>query len=308
MIGTAFTLSAFTEPAALPADTSSYPPINLGPATQYHYGSLCLGNGSSKVDNTLCSVGSLAIKSNLLLDRMTVRQNANFVEDVTVDNRNIVAGLIRAPQVVLDSDTNNGPGHPYTTTPQLYFPIGATTNLISGNYCTTAANTACWPGSVLYKYDPSTGKSTCRYINPVKSPINYGSCPLWWNDNSISLYSSTPNTSTCLASTKFTLGGGSGGTTANSGGVGGSSVSTSKYYWFLRAVGETDWVYLGQGYYKISPAFNVPMKSISPTKAYDIRVNEIVTVVGTNGFFSETGTRSYQRFADVNTVQESMCP
>jgi len=306
LIGAAFTISAFTEPTTLPADTTSYPPINLGPVTQYHYGSLCFGDGTNKVDTSQCPVGSLTVKSSLLLDRLTVRQNANFVSDVTVDKRNIFAGALRAAQVSVDADSTKAQS--YTSgAEKLYFPNGTTTNLISGNYCTTDANAACWPGTVLYKYDTSTAISTCRYINPVKSGGNLGRCPTWSViGDVIVLNSNSKNQSTCVATQKYKL-----DDSKTIYDVPSSNVSmNSSYAWYLKGVNEADWTYIGTGTnygYAESPAISVPMGSNSSTKVYDIRLNRIFNIVGTGNQTYQTGSQSYQYFAEINTVQDNVC-
>lgn len=306
LIGGAFTISAFTEPTTLPANTTSYPPINLGPDTQYHYGSLGFGDGAGFPTAGTTPSTSLNIKSNLLLDALIVRQNANFVSDVTVDKRNIFAGALRAAQISIDADPAKAQS--YTSTAErLYFPNGTTTNLISGNYCTTDANAACWPGTVLYKYDTATAISTCRYINPVKNSGDLGRCPNWSViGDSIVLNSNSKNQTTCTATQKYKL-----DDSKTIYDVPSSNVSmNSSYAWYLKGVNETDWTYIGAGTnygYAESPTISVPMGSNSSTKVYDIRLNRIFNIVGTGNQTYQTGSQSYQYFAEINTIQDGAC-
>lgn len=278
LIGSAFTISAFTEPTTLPADTSSYPPINLSPVTQYHYGSLCFGDGTNKVDTSQCPVGSLTIKSNLLLDRLTVRQNANFVSDVTVDKRNIFAGALRVAQVSVDADPAKAQS--YTTgAEKLYFPNGTTTNLISGDYCRTS-NDGCQPGTVFYKKDSSY--TYCRYINPVKSAGNLGSCADWNASVSIVL-TNTTSAGTCLSSRNYTASGNFSNT------IGGGVMGT--FYWYVKGINDADWTYLGTGTTKSV----VVVRGSSSTKVYEI-------VARGNGTMSNDSKKE-----DVYTVVDTAC-
>jgi hypothetical protein len=175
LIGGAFTAAAFTEPTTSPSSTTFGVPINVGADTQYVNSSLGIGDGTTQADSTKTSNNSLYVARNLLTDATVVRQNANFVGNVTVEGRNVFAGALRASQVSLSSNPASAPG--YTNTDyRLYFPAGSTTNLLNGNYCTTAANTACPSGTAMVKYDDATSKATCRKINPVKSPGSIGNC------------------------------------------------------------------------------------------------------------------------------------
>jgi len=254
LIGGAFTVVAFAEPTTSPSNTKSYPPINLGPETQYHYGSLCLGDGTNKVDNTLCPAGSMSIKSHLLLDRLTVRQNANFVSDVIVDKRNIFAGLLRVAQVSVTSTNTGLPSYDASGT-KLFFPAGSTTNLINGNYCTTATNGACPVGSVLYKYDASSNKSTCRYINPSRSPGSIGNCTTPATNVSLIITTSRVHDPAFCNGTRYYR----------------ASNSSSGYVWFLKGVSESEWTYLGTGSER---SIRVPVGNVTAFKAYDLLVRD----------------------------------
>ncbi len=276
LIGSAFTISAFTEPTTLPADTSSYPPINLSPVTQYHYGSLCFGDGTNKVDTSQCPVGSLAIKSNLLLDRLTVRQNANFVSDVTVDKRNIFAGALRVAQVSVDADPAKAQS--YTTgAEKLYFPNGTTTNLISGNTCTTSGNVPCSSGTVLVKHNPSTGESVCRFINPVKNSGDLGKCSSFsYPTIALTLTTTTKDTAECLATLTYT------------------SSATDSTLWELKEnLNVNTWTDLGSGTTK---NITVDLTKNTSYKIFELRGTTI------NKFNLKTTTT-----VDVNTASATYC-
>lgn len=183
VLGGSFTLAAFTEPSSLPNSTTSYPPINAGADIQLRDGSLGLGNGTAQANQTLSAANTLYVSTNFATDSTTVRQNAILTGNVTVGNstypgRSIIAGALRAGQVVVSNDaafkTATNPKYD-STGEKLYFPNGTTTNLIKGNTCNISNSGTCPAGTVLIKYN-TNGGGTCRYINPRSNPGSNGNC------------------------------------------------------------------------------------------------------------------------------------
>jgi hypothetical protein len=206
IIGCVMVAGAFTEPTSSPTSMVSYPPINVGLDTQLRDGAMSIGDGTHRPASAFTNggVNSVAITScddadiadnkcdntptTLGVDNLVVQRNANFVGNVNIGGRAIIAGALRIGQSILYTDKVHGnmttfissqnlnsTGFNYTDI-GLYFPSRATTNLGQGNWCTTAANTACPSGTVLYRYDTTTYKATCRAIDPAKNPGNAGSC------------------------------------------------------------------------------------------------------------------------------------
>jgi hypothetical protein len=253
LIGGAFTVAAFTEPTTSPSNTTSYPPINVGPETQYVDGPLGIGNGTTVADSTKTSAASFYVMNNLLTDATVVRQNANFVSNVEIEGRNVFAGLLRVAQASVTSATSGLSSYDTSGT-KLFFPKGTTTNLISGNYCTTATDTACPMGTVFYKYDSSNGKATCRYINPVKSAGSIGNCSSVSSNVAVSLTNTSSDTNTCRSTRTYTASG-----------------SSSGYAWYIKGVADSDWTYFGTGTTK---NVVVVISGASSTKSYDLIVRD----------------------------------
>lgn len=204
LFGGAFAISAFTEPSSGPGSTTSYVPINVGPTEQVRIGKLGVGDGTNQAGELATSENSLWVSGILGSDSLNARQNASLIGNVIVKEDAIVAGAIRVPQLyipgnyseskgiqsLIETGGNNtncptdGPCYLYndddttsgtTTTPSIYFDYGITTNLGMGT-CVRVTNAPCPAGSILSKYNPSTGVSSCRKINPAETPTSLSSC------------------------------------------------------------------------------------------------------------------------------------
>lgn len=196
LVSGALMVSAFTEPTAAPGSTTSYPPINLSANTQIITAkSFGIGTGSTPADTTsVDETNGLYVSGVIGSDNLDVRQNAVLVGNTTVKGNYIVSGLIRTPQLFIPAPgvdlSNKGGTGLYTysatdvesateTTPSIYLysasSNGITTNLGMG-ICKKVTNSSCPAGSILSKYNPATGVSSCREINPSASADSLNSC------------------------------------------------------------------------------------------------------------------------------------
>lgn len=225
LLGAAFTLSAFAEPTASPANTTSYPPINVGPDTQYRIGKLGVGDGSALPGQAETDANALYTKGVFGTEALTVSKNATLVGNVTVNERLIVAGAIRAMQLAVKGTSAGSPG-----SESLYFAPGATTNLSLGNICTVSIGTNCPPGTMLYRSDFSANKSTCRFINPAAVTLDRGTCSsVSYPSLSVTLTGTSKNTNTCKATRTY------------------SSNASGTTYWEIKTPNETEWTAYGTG-------------------------------------------------------------
>ncbi len=271
MLGGAFTISAFSEPTSSPSSSVNYPPVNVGAETQIREGSLGLGNGTTQASSTLTNANSLYVSGQLAADAVNVRKNATLVGNVTVNGgRSIVAGALRAGQVVVGSSTSSVPSY-NSTGEKLFFPNGTTTNLIRGNTCTISSNATCPPGTVLATYN-TNGTGTCRFINPVYgNPGSNGACSTsGYPTVSISL-TSTSNGNNCKSTRYY------------------STNSSGTVYWQLKGINDTEWTSFGSG----STTQVVVGRGGSSTKLYDLRATVVqngATAIDTEEVFSVVDT------------------
>ena len=189
VLASGLVVSAFTEPTTGPDSTTSYPPINLSKDAQIHSGKIAIGDGSTTPSSSFLTSNTLYVDNVLGLEELTVRKNATFVGNVSVEGNMSVAGALRVPMLYITRKTNSTTYAGYLNdddiyddyaesssfTPGILFEKGATTNLGRGN-CQKVTNSACPTGYILSKYNPSTGVSSCRAINPVSSPDTLSSC------------------------------------------------------------------------------------------------------------------------------------
>lgn len=183
ILGGSFTLAAFSEPTTVPGSTVSYPPINVGPDTQYRYGKVGIGDGSSLPDSSFTDANTFYTSGIFGSESLTVKQNATLVGNVSVGGRAIIAGALRVGQMVVgNANTTFLPGYD-SSSEKFYMSAESTTNLGRGNTCTVVSTTQCPQGTVFFKYDPSPcsmgpclPQTTCKYINPVSNPGNIGNC------------------------------------------------------------------------------------------------------------------------------------
>jgi hypothetical protein len=186
LISGALVASAFTEPTALPGGTTSYPPLHLGKGIQVRLGRLGIGDSTNIADSAKTSANSLYLEDDGGGDNVTVRQNATLVGNATVLGNFIVGGVLRVPTMtvchsrVIDSWNSYGGCSGYHSNYTQNHPIflinaEATTNLGMGT-CTRVTNSACPTGTILSKFNSSTGVSSCRYINPDRSPTSLTNC------------------------------------------------------------------------------------------------------------------------------------
>lgn len=289
-------MSAFTEPTAGPGSTTSYPPVNVGNLKQVRTGSLGIGDGTNEASKNLTEPNSLYVSTVMGLDSLTVNQNATLVGNTAVGGRMIVAGALRAPELLIPrsglinstsvedyadkmKNVSYGGYNPlYEYYATLNFPKDTTTNLGKGRVCTTAANKACPIGWIVSKYNSSTGVTTCRSINP--STITTSStCATPYNltlENP-TLVSTTNNTPVnCQATLKFHANFNSQNTSDerlmdldkvyNYTG----SNKINRQYWEKKDVGATEWTLVGLGNGSNYREVVVPMSG-SSTKLYDLR-------------------------------------
>jgi hypothetical protein len=187
LISGALAVSAFTEPTALPGGTTSYPPLHLGKGIQVRLGKLGIGDGANQADSNGTNANSLYLLASGAGENVTVRQNATLVGNVWVQKDFVVGGAIRVPGVQACFSGNGGYGgcgssnfsqlNDYNQNKGIFTVYGqnSNTNLGMGNTC-TVTNSSCPSGSILSKFNSSTGVSTCRKINPSSSPKDLGGC------------------------------------------------------------------------------------------------------------------------------------
>lgn len=307
LIGSAFIMSAFTEPTTGPTSTTSYPPVNVGNLKQVRTGGLGIGNGTTAADSSLTAANTLYFSTVVGLDSLNVNQNATLVGNTAVGGRMIVAGALRAPELLIPrsgliSSTSvedyadkmknvsyGGYNPTYEYYAALNFPKDTTSNLGKGKVCTTDANKACPIGWAVSKYNSSTGVTTCRSINPSTSTAS-SACPTPFNltlNNPTLVSTATNNPTNCKAKLKYSA-------TWNS-----STVGTDErlmreqdvsnwwhmQYWEKKDVGSNEWTFVGEGdsntLYHNPPYADsygsgsdqyviVPMSGTS-TKLYDLR-------------------------------------
>lgn len=276
ILGGSFTLAAFAEPTTLPANTNSYPPINVGPDTQYRVGRLGIGDGTNLPDQTITDLNTLYTPTVFGAEKLNVRQNATLVGNVDVGGRSIIAGALRVGQLVTDVPMNgeknnaNTRSFPSADPANQYFyslalPVGASTNLLlSGNYCTFSGTTgSCPPGTVMWKYDPCPSgmgpcypQTTCRVINPSTSSTSMGTCSTGtYPSISISLTNTSTNTNTCKSTKTYT------------------STASGTTYWETKTPNETEWTSAGTG----STKQLVVSVGASTATAYNIRARTVVS-------------------------------
>ncbi len=277
ILGTTFITSAFSEPTSLPSSTTSYPPVNLGSETQIKEGSLGLGDGTAVASSTLTGANSLYVTGNLAADAVNVRKNATLVGNVNVGGRSIIAGALRAGQVIVSNSTNSVPAY-NNTGEKLFFPNGTTTNLIRGNHCTFSNNTACPPGTVLATYN-TNGTGTCRLINPVSgTPSSIGACSTsGYPSISLGLTNTINNQGACKATRYY------------------AATGTGTVYWQLKGVSDTEWTSFGSG---TTSQVVVGMNGTS-AKLYDLRA----TIV--NNGLSKSQTIEVYNVVDTTCASQS---
>lgn len=291
-------MSAFTEPTVGPNSMTSYPPVNVGNLKQVRTGSLGIGDGTDKAPTNLTEPNSLYFSTVLGLDSLNVNQNATLVGNVAVGGRMIVAGALRAPELLIprsgllgstsvedyaDKIKTRGYGDYYGSMYEYYatlnFPKDTTSNLGKGKMCTTAANKACPIGWIVSKYNSSTGVTTCRSINPSTIATS-STCATPYNLtlNNPTLDNTANNTPTnCNATLKFHANFNSQNTSDERlmdldkvyNYTGANKIN--RQYWEKKNVGGTEWVFVGLGDSNNYREVVVPMSS-SSTKLYDLRV------------------------------------
>ncbi len=184
----ALAISAFTEPTTSPSNTNSAVPINIGKDPQIRGDKLAIGDGATTANSSYLDSNTLYVSNVLGLDALTVRENATFLGNVEVDGIMTVAGALRVPVLYvpaskaqdrannLSTDYVNYEYNPSSNlTTGIYLEPGTTTNLGRGS-CVRVTNTNCPSGYILSKFNPSTGVSSCRKIDPVSNPTSLSSC------------------------------------------------------------------------------------------------------------------------------------
>ncbi len=279
LLALAFSVTAFTEPTSLPADNISYPPINVGAETQYRIGKLGIGDGSNLPGESETNANTLFSKGVFGVDQLSVRQNATLVGDVDVSGRSLIAGAMRVGQLIIGSlgsqDTKADlPGYS-STSYKLYFPVGSDTNLGQGVYCTVTSS-SCPPGTILWRYDSSNSKSTCKYINPVVNSASIGTCPSSsYPTIALTLTSTSQDTSTCKATRNY------------------SSSASGTTYWEIKGANDTSWSNYGSG---STTNVIVNISSANEVTVYNLRARTV-----NNSGLSATST------IDVKSVKNSLC-
>ncbi len=180
LISGALVASAFTEPTALPGGTTSYPPLHLGKGIQVRLGRLGIGDGVNQPTQNGTDANSLYLLASGAGENVTVRQNATLVGNVSVQKDFVVGGAIRVPQFEVCYSGNNSSGScgassqhlsDYNQNKPIFttYGINGNTNIGMGNTC-NVTNGSCPIGSIVSKFNSSTGVSTCRYLNPAQNP------------------------------------------------------------------------------------------------------------------------------------------